>query len=195
MPTFQIATGTDDANTLGSGASYPPAYSSGESAGSAVVVSRTLTGGTFEIRNGLLRWDTSPLVDSISVSGVQIILDITSLNNADTRNLTADWYDWGTSEDSSDYTSTAATTALNTALSGLNVGANTINLTDFSGINVSGYSSLRLHISGTQPTGNNSISFTNYNTTPALSAQLVVNYLPYESDRTGKKKRTSTFAI
>lgn len=186
MPTatFALASQSDMAFLSLEGASYPPStfidYTSsnigGTQAGRNVVA-----GPSYEIRNTLLRFDTSSLPDTAVISGASLWAITTGLRAQDSRNLTADFYTWSNPVSSSDITATAQTGAINgyplaSILSTTGTPA-TIPLDSVSGISKSGYTYLRLHASGGQPSvGENYWNFADYTTATYQEPQLIVYY-------------------
>lgn len=123
--------------------------------------SRSSLGTAFEntVANGFLRWDTSSLPDDATIlsSTLDIYLDGV-LSGGEGRKVVADWYNWGSTIDSSDWTGDITNNVLSsTPISSLlDSSWNSINLIDFTGINFAGTSYLRLGIDGT------SVSTSNY---------------------------------
>lgn len=196
--TFGIASGTDDGYVGKAGPTYPPlGIASVDTTATTISAMRSMqdicqaTPGLpgcpeHEIRNALIRWDTSSLPDNAAVTGATARLRVTTKSNSDSRSLTGDWYTaWPI--DSADYSETAWTAAISgVALSSIPTNAQTDFTLSSAGANVSktGYSGLRLHISGSQASGTNYLNvvanehpslpepalFVTFNTPPATSA-------------------------
>lgn len=199
--TVPIASGTDDGYVARDGsASYPPSTSTTTS--NADIFSDTsrewTAGSLFRIFNTLLRFDTgSVLLDSAIVNSASLIVDVLFISNADTRNLTADYYTWdGTTADYSAASQTGAITAY--SLSSITTGLNSIPLTGLTSVSTTGMTSIRLHVDGGQPTGRNIMEIATLEHTTAQEPRLAITYtLPNDyylpTEGLGKKKRTSTF--
>jgi hypothetical protein len=186
--TFSIGAGGDDGDVFvndmtGSGgppAPYPPTGSAQASNWSGVGVRRggPLYGG-YEVRVGLLRFDTSGLPDNATVTGATLNLYVTGATSADGRSLVGEWYDpanWPI--DAADYTSGSATTALaGTAIGSLAVNqVDGFSLQNLGSVSLTGYTGLRLEVSGAQPTGDNGVYFASYENGSHPAAQLTITY-------------------
>lgn len=178
---FTIAIGGDDQYIGASEANtYPPSSSITRYAtGTFLQVSRTrspspVSGVIYEVYNALLKWDTSTLDDALSTQAASLTLNISAVYDANSRSLTGEWYSWdGTSD--ADYTSTSSATAFSVLLSSLIAGDNEIPLTGYgAGVSETGYTYLRLHISGGQPTGTNYVYINPFEAGVALAPRLSV---------------------
>jgi hypothetical protein len=175
---FTVAANADDAIASKTGTSYPPTGTTGISTTTPnIEPSRTYDGTNYTIRVGLLRWDTSSLPDNAIISEAKLRLYVNTVQNVDSRDLTADWYTWGPVA-TGDYSETAQTTALSgTALSGISTGGyREFTLLSPTTVNLTGYTGIRLHISGGSPTGNNYVQTTAHDNGPSQAAQLEVTY-------------------
>lgn len=117
----------------------------------------------YRIAVGLMRWNTSALPDNATVESASLRCTTTATSpppldggifDQEGRSLTADWYTaWPI--DAADYSVAAETSALaGVLLSDLTPGAlNTIPLDNTNGVSTTGYTGLRLHISGGVPAG------------------------------------------
>lgn len=171
-----------DDQDISRGTGYPPSgtITRGITSATVVDVERTLDVSYFVV-NGLVRWDTSSLPDNAVVSAATLRIWVNSRTSANSLNLTAGWYAWdGTS--SSDYTSTPETSALaGTALSSITTGAsNDFILLSPASVSLSGYTSLRFHISqraaDAAPTGINQLQFRSFDHATDPEPQLIVTY-------------------
>lgn len=110
----------------------------------------------------LLRWDTSSLFDDATVLSATLRLHTseTGISDVDSRSLTVEWYDAGTIG-AEDYAATAVGDAhAGTALSAIVPSAdNDFALLAPTSVNLTGYTGLRLHISGGVPSGSNIVDF------------------------------------
>lgn len=195
--TFSIAASGDDGEVLSSSASYPPASASGTDDSTADLdVLRWLSGGTYAIRTGHLRFDTSSLPDGDAINSATLKLHIKTVANDDSRNLVFEYYDWGSSISNGDWTATAPASPVATiALSSLTTSAvNNITITDLSGISKTGYTYFRIHISGGQPTGLNWVQMASFDDVTNPEPQLVVNYGTGDQTLTGDATLQSSAA-
>jgi glucose/arabinose dehydrogenase len=184
--TFSILAGDEDGNVFsnsmgaGSGAYPPDGAITTSTAWTGVLVRRSgpLFGG-YEVRTGLLRFDSSAIPDGATITSATLRLHVTSATTADARRLVAEWYNpalWPI--DAGDYTATAASTAhQGTPIGSLTPGAqNDLPLQNLAQISTTGLTALRLHIDGGQPTGENGVSFTAFEHATLPQAQLIVSY-------------------
>lgn len=184
--TFTVGAGTDDGDIYkASSPSYPPSGSAtcamtdtGNFASRGVVVT------TYNIRNMLMQWDTSSLSGK---TPTQATLEWDVLDKADTdaRNITCDWYNWGASCDSSDYSESAQTGALSGYdITSISVADNQqIVLDNVTGVSTTGTTYLRCHVSGGSPTGSNYIQAAMYEHATKDPPKLIVDWT--EGDDSG----------
>jgi len=147
----------------GEGFSYPPPATGARTDEPWTATRRTrFTDGSYNTSNMLMRWDTSSLPDDANATSATLRAGVCRIVNDNGRSLTADWYGaWPI--DLSDYSAGAQTSALvGKALSQLtqapDVGGchfnyaagadNDIALDNANGVSVTGYTGLRLHVSG-----------------------------------------------
>jgi hypothetical protein len=160
--------------------SYPPVEApSADSGASTLGIRRSGPSfGGYEVRVGLLRFDTSPLPDGATITSAKLRLYVVSRTSANNRNLVAAWYpaaSWPI--DAADYTATAASTAhAGTAIGSLLVNTqNELALQNLSSISTTGSTGLRLHVDGGQPNGENGVWIAAFeNSLP--KAQLEITY-------------------
>lgn len=177
--TFSVTAGADDLYTRATqGVAWPITGNITLNNGlTTVLVGRRYSGGGYYVENGLVRWDTSGVPDAISVSSALVRVRITAISNADNSNVTGDWHNWypaGTEDwvlesQSGAITAKAISSLTNSALNDLTV-------SDYAGINTTGYTELRLHVDGGQPTGNNYIIFAANEDSSLPEPQLIVEY-------------------
>jgi hypothetical protein len=182
--TFSVAAGGDDgsvkASSMGGSGLYPPSESpSANASASGVGIRRSGPSfGGFEVRVGLLRFDTSGLPDGATITSAKLRLYVTDATSANSRSLVAEWYpvsSWPI--DAADYAATAASTALaGTAIASLTTNAsNTFVLQNLGSVSTTGATALRLHISGGQPSGENAVWFASFEDS-SPEAQLEITY-------------------
>src|SRR5439155_13028215 len=102
--------------------------------------------------------DTSALPDNATVTSATLKVYVTAKADADDRSLMAEYYsssNWPI--DPADYSLSSSGNALSGAdITGITVGSvNSFALTGLTGISTTGYTGLRLHVSGGQPNGDN----------------------------------------
>lgn len=194
--TFGGGDSGDDGTVEGWSSVYPPALANDSDTLEAfLAIRRTNHGSLYEVRNGLIRWDTSTLPDTARVLSARLEVSPTlddgyeaavgcPLQNEDQRYLTADWYSaWPI--DGTDYSSSAQSSAL----AGVYLGAFDpdvgqavervkVPLDNTDGVSTTGYSGLRFHISGGQPNGRNSVCFAAFDNATFPEPQLTVTYSP-----------------
>ena len=164
--TFSVGAGGDDGDVNISGAQsggYPPTgTAAANSSGTLLTAGRRLAFGNYQVLTSLLRFDTSSLPDNATVTSVKLRGYLTSVADADDRTLIGEWYSassWPI--DAGDWTLTPASNAL----TGTDIGTLTKNTTaeltlaNPANLSLTGYSALRLGISGGQPNGDNHVQF------------------------------------
>lgn len=175
-----IAASADDGMVRGlSSASYPPAYSSANDSGTWMRVQNAFGGGLYFYNNVLMRWDTSALTAGATISAavLHIYPRTANFSDADSRHLVGEWYSWTPSMGSGNYSTTPGSTAFDVTVASLTKDAdNAITLTSpDANISKTGYTGLRLYISGADPPGNNVVEFSDYDNTTNIP-QLVITY-------------------
>lgn len=176
-----IAASADDGMVRGlSSASFPPAYSNTSDSGTWMRVQNAFAGGLYFYNNILMRWDTSALTNGATISSAVLHLFPRTANfsDADSRHLFGEWYSWTPSMGSGNYSTTPASTAFDVTVASLTKDAdNPITLTNpDANISKTGYTGLRLYISGADPPGNNVVEFSDYDNTTNIP-QLVITYV------------------
>jgi hypothetical protein len=126
-----------------------------------------------------MRFDTSGLPDNATIVSASLRLYVTAKSNHDNRNLVGDWYSsihWPI--DSADYSPTVSGTALpGTSIDQLAVGSvKDLPLSGVATISKTGFSALRLGISGGQPPGDNYVQMASFEHTTLPEAQLIVTF-------------------
>src|SRR5579884_2966408 len=181
--TVPVASGGDDGdvsvNDMGSGAGYPPVGTPAVwSNGSSFAVRRAgPVNGGYEVRTALLRFDTSTLPVGATITSASLRLTVSSVTSANGRNLVAEWVSgaaWPL--DGTDYTATPSTSAsMGVAIGSLSAGAVvSLPLQNLGSISTSGWTTIRLHVDGGQPNGENNVFFKSYES--GAPAQLIINY-------------------
>ncbi|MFY9586947.1 MAG: PA14 domain-containing protein [Actinomycetota bacterium] len=119
-------------------------------------VQRSYYSSQFHVSVGLQRWNTSSIPDTAVIQLARIDLWSVATSNDNGRYLTADWYSaWPI--DAADWTATAQTSASGSPgwdLGALYDGPFTL-VNGAANVSKTGYTGLRFHISGGQPTGTN----------------------------------------
>jgi len=159
---FTVTASGDDGDVgmrspIGNG--WPPsAIASSYTTGSYFTVGKRNAFGTYQIFDGLLRFDTSSLPDNAQISSATLSVYPVGKVDGDGRSLIGSWYDaanWPIT--GAAYTADAGTSALSgTPLANLNTGSlNPLNLQTPTQVNLTGYSGLMLGLSGGAPTLDN----------------------------------------
>lgn len=191
MMNFSVPQSAYDAGLSRSRTALPPTNAFGDavivnSSNTTMTMTKQLTVSNVQyIYNvGEMRWDTSALPDDAIITGVSLLVRITSLSNTNTRNLVCEWLVDGAIV-AGDWTDPVGTTALNIAISSLTNGAdNTLTLSGFNGspgVSATGNTKLRCGISGGAPTGlsnpTNLVQWATFdNTSMFVVPQLQVTY-------------------
>jgi polyvinyl alcohol dehydrogenase (cytochrome) len=179
--TFSVAAGSDDGdvsvNDMATSGVYPPTGTPEPWSDGTIFGVRRAAG--YEVRTPLLRFDTSSIPAGATITSASLRLYVTARTSDDGRNLVAEWFNnaaWPI--DASDYTATASNTAsTGVPLSSLNVNAlNTLQLQNPGSISRTGYTTLRLHVDGGQPAGENAAWFAAFENGTQPGAQLVINW-------------------
>ena len=181
--TFSVVAAGDDGDLTVAGpaaSGYPPGTAPAvNTSGTALTAGRRLAFGEYEVIVPLMRFDTSGLPDGATITSATLKVYVTKKTDADDRSLTAEWVDGSSTWpiDAGDFTLVGSGSALaGSDITGLNVGAvNSFGLSGLSSVSTTGWTGLRLHVSGGQPTGDNYVQMAAFgNANPA--AQLVVTY-------------------
>lgn len=191
MPTmtFTVAASGDDGTIQAWGATYPPSPSNVVTDSISVNAIRrdaASGGGTWVVDVGIVRWDTSGIPDDATVTSASARLRCTGIfDSGGGRSLTAEWYEAGTLglEDHSHTVGTDAHTGVLLSDLAEMAGVGGIWDADFPlsnaalHINKSGYTGLRFHISGDEPTGWDQVTWASFDNTNYPEAKLIVNYV------------------
>jgi hypothetical protein len=154
--TFTIAVTDDNIEVLRYGAVYPPVTPTHNHG--YCRTTRQIATGTYNVCVACLRWDTSSLGAGAVVTGAQLKLYPFYDDRADGRSLQLEWYDntnWPIGD--KDWAQDAQGDAGTFALSSLDPTSqwHTLDLATLTGVNKTGYTGMRLHITGGTPTGVN----------------------------------------
>ena len=180
---FTVGASGDDGDvslrsSVGNG--YPPSGTAGPyTTGNYFTVGKRNAFGNYQIFDGLVRFDTSSLPDNAQISSATLSIYAVGKVDGDGRSLIGSWYsaaNWPI--DAPDWTADAGTTALTgTPLSALTTNTtNTLTLQTPTLINLTGYTGLRLGLSGNAPANDNYLQIAAIDgTNPA--ARLTVTYL------------------
>jgi hypothetical protein len=181
--TVNLGAGGDDGDVSVAGpeaGGYPPSGSpAANSSGSVFTAGRRLAFGEYQVLTALLRFDTSALPDNATVTSVKLRVHVTNKADANNRDLVGEWYDAsGWPIDVSDWALTLGTSAV----SGTDIGGLTksttaeLTLSNPGSVSLTGFSALRLGISGDQPAGDNLVQFAALEHTTKPEPSLVVTY-------------------
>jgi hypothetical protein len=181
--TVSVASGVNDGEVDLSGAQsagYPPTgTASVNAAGKTMTAGRRLAFNSYGVYVPLLRFDTSGLPAGATVTSATLKLYVNKWVSADGRNLVAEWAPsavWPLAP--SDWTLSSTASALaGVPVSSLPSGAVvSLPLTGLANVSGTGYSSLRLHLDGAQPSGDNYVQFASFEDGNSPAAQLVLNW-------------------
>jgi hypothetical protein len=180
--TFSVSAGGDDGDVTAEGPSssgYPPVGQVFPNpSGSVMTAGRRFVFGNFQVMVPLLRFDTSALPDGATITSATLKVYVTRKTDGDDRSLMAEWLDasaWPI--DAADFTLASSGSALaGSDVTGVSVGAvNSFALAGVSAVSTTGWTALRMHLSGGQPAGDNYVQMaTSESSNPA--PQLVVTY-------------------
>ena len=181
--TVNVAAGGDDGDVAMFGpasAGYPPTGGpSVNSTWTGFTIGRRLAFGDFEVLVGLVRFDTSALPDDATVTSATLRVYVASQKDADDRTLVGEWVSpaqWPI--DTSDFVLNVGTSAL----PGADVGALTkdrthdLSLVGLANVSTTGYTALRLGISGGQPSGDNLLQLASLEHATRPEPQLVLTW-------------------
>jgi hypothetical protein len=133
--------------------------------------------GGYEVRTALLHFNTSSLPVGATITSASLRLYVTSRTSANNRNLVGEW-DNGAAWplDGTDYTVTpSSTAAVGVAINSLTAAAvNALPLQNLGSISATGWTTIRLHVDGGQPSGDNGVFFGSFEA--GTPAQLVINW-------------------
>ena len=165
---YDVGIGSDDGHTRDVSVCVPFTTS-------AVIYSST---GASDVANAYIRWDTSDIPDTASVTAASYDPYVISTANTAARNFTGEWYspsNWPIT--CANHTPPSGTDAFNVTIASLSTAArNTIALTTPSNVSKTGYTALRTGVSGID-SGTNSVSIASYeSTSPNAPPQLSVTY-------------------
>jgi len=150
----------DSANNTNTTSSYPGVFNYCDGVGTEGQVKKNFLTSQYRTRVILLAFDTSTLTgENVTDAEYHIRFSSGGITNTDSRNLNIEWYDWGGTCDSADWTTLVGTDAATVALSSLTADSSTYNeiaLSAPENVNTEGTTYLRLGISGDAPTGANS---------------------------------------
>jgi hypothetical protein len=90
-------------------------------------VSRSLSGGKYQVNHVLVQWDTSALPDDATVTSARLTIWPSNVTNTDARNFQGEWFNWGATCGESDWTAAGG-------LDSFNVENSTLKTNDFNNI-------------------------------------------------------------
>ena len=147
-------------------------------AGSSLTGGRQVVAGHYRVTTSLLRFDTSGLPDGATITSASLVVRVNAKADGDNRSLVGEWYpasSWPI--DAGDYSSNAGSSALAGAdITGIATGqVNTFVLQNVSSVSTTGYTALRLGVSGGQPAADNYVQMASYESS-LPEPQLVVSW-------------------
>ncbi len=186
---FPIAVGSDDGRAFRSGSAvWPPSTTSFSSTTQTnQEVFKTFTGGNYAEYVSLYRFDTSSLPDTATITAAYFRAWITFVDDtADDRSLVADWLA-DAAISTADYTAEITDPNAHAGTNLTSIGNGVIrdfDLVNLSNINKTGYTKIRLGISGGAPTLVNQVKIGAFDHVTNPEAQLIVNYDNPDTDLT-----------
>lgn len=187
MPTasIPISAAADDGTVVRTSASYATIASGSANVDTTntgwVTVGRYLSAGTFEVHVVVLRFQTAALLpDTATVTAARLKIHVLDAWEDDLRNVSADYYNSFTTLSTSDWVinDPSGDAISGIALSSLTDGGvvNTLTLSGLTGISTTSSTTIRMHISGGQPTAWNYLAFAPYGHATAPVPTLEVDY-------------------
>jgi len=180
--TVSLASGADDGEVDVNGpqgGGYPPSTAPVVWNGPTVTAGRRLAYGSYGIYVPLLRFDTSGLPAGATVTSATLKVFVNRMVSADNRSLVGEWANGATWPlAAGDWALGSSGSALaGVALSSLSSGTvNSFSLSGLGNVSGSGYTTLRLHVDGGAPAGDNYVQFAGYEDSSAPKAQLVLTW-------------------
>jgi glucose/arabinose dehydrogenase/PKD repeat protein len=180
--TFSIAAGGDDGDAGTTGRQrdgYPPSTVSASATDTTLTVGRRRAAGNFEVRVPLLRFDTAALPDGATITSATLRIHVIKKQDQDNRSLQVEWYPAsGWPIDGADYALDSSGNALAaTDITAIATGqVSGFSLTGLGNVSTTGFTALRLHLSGGQPSGDNYLQLAAFEHATLPQAELVVTY-------------------
>ena len=180
---FSVPGSGDDGYVNRKSGVYPPGGTITTSTTAAdLTVSRSFALSTYEIWVSVMRFDTSSLALAASISTAKLHLYGKSRTATDGRSLVLEWYDpsnwpistamYAETAPASPAGSVGLTVFLSTVDNAITLANADVN------INQLGYTAVRAHISGGQPTGNNKVTIASWDDTTNAAPALEITYTP-----------------
>jgi hypothetical protein len=180
--TVSLASGADDGEADLSGsqsAGYPPSGTPSVFNGKTLTAARRLAFNSYGVYVPLLRFDTSGLPAGATVTAASLKLYVNKWVSADARSLVAEWAPsavWPLQGSDWSLSSTASALA-GVPISSLSSAAvNSFGLTGLANVSTTGFTSLRLHVDGGQPAGDNYVQFAASEDSNSPPPQLVLTW-------------------
>lgn len=161
--TFTVSIGADDGE-ISSGqivaGPWPPAFSSIDMTDTTLTPAKQRDAlNRFLSRDAYVRFNTASLPDHVQLDTATLACHVSSRSDANNRGMAGQWHLWDTALSSLDYDATSDDNALAAVdiTSIIPGGVNTWTLQNLEYINRTGYTGIRLSITGGQPTGVNAV--------------------------------------
>lgn len=157
--TFIVISGSDDAQAGGSGAVFPPPFTGIGETFIAQNAINSFSGGIYTYANFLVRFDTSVIPDSASVTSAILSCTLASSSDDDDRNLIFEYYPWETAAVNHYETTSQANAHSGTDITVIpSLSPHPYVLSNIVNISKSGFTGLRGFIDGGVPLGNNLVA-------------------------------------
>ncbi len=180
--TFSITAIANDGYAQKSGSAvYPPNTTAFEQTSDVFVqTEKSFVTPNYSVFCGLLRFDTASLPDDATITAATLRLWIDAMANANARSLVAEWMTDGAIA-AADYVDDVGTNAhAGTTLASLTAFAsNDLALTNLSNINRTGFTKIRIGVTGSTPTGENVMYIAALDHATLAEPQLIVDYNAY----------------
>ncbi len=155
--TFSIASDANDGDATGDDATYASIVCETSDAADDTIIARNSdTGPVFRIDNAFTKWDTSPIPDTATVLSADFEPFINSFSDTNSRNFIGEYFAWG-AVTCADWSASPGSDAFSSDITGLATGVNTIAMSSLTSINKTGFTELRLGVSGGEPASNNAV--------------------------------------
>ncbi len=185
--TYAIAASADDAIVYKFSTAYPPTGTATfVSNGTTIETSKRLASTTRTVVNGLFRWDTADIPADATVTAADLVVNVTSVTNANARSWEGEWFSWSGQTVENMYAVNRTTTAVFAqTLASLAAGSRTIPLSLPTGVSKTGHTEMRTHINGGDPAGVNTILVSSFDGSGANPSLVVTYTLPGQTEHVG----------
>ncbi len=155
--TFQVASTSETLLLRREGATWPPTGALFRSATSANVFpgKNLQTGPNYQVENALARWDTSAIPDGDTILSATLRVTVTARTDTNSRSVVGEWYTFDGSDGDHSMTALGGAVSATTIASIPATGVYDFPLENVFNVNKQGFTGIRLHVTGDEPTGIN----------------------------------------